>query len=360
VKLKLKLTVINAGLVTLFLALLSALILYQAAALQREAAAASMLNLAESTAKTIEGRCQRYLDAAKSIAQIMNSYKSVEPPLRRLFFNQIMRGVLDENFGFTGIYAVWKPNALDGMDAEYAGTPGAGADGRFQSHWTRERGRGRLDLIPYADPGEALRDLSLDDLVSNPLRRNIHGKDVWIVRVRVPIVDETNAALGVVGIDVDTGDIQSAVEAVAPYGTGHAAAAARDRTLLGYFDPVERGRNVSTVFDPDSAAAVGRSLETGKNALVITAGGRGVQAGIAPRKSGIQQGHWAAGRLGKDSGSGDVSRETGAVEPRVRGPLSFPLKEPVANRQFDVQAMTKQGFTVVVVGHIFFNLVRQS
>ena len=270
-KLKLKLTVINAGLVIVFLAVLGSVILYRSSALQREAAIENLMALAESTAKTVKDRNQRYLNAAKSVAQIMNSYKNVDVPLRRVFCDQVMRGILDENFGFTGIYTVWKPNVLDNMDEVYAGTAGTDQSGRFMSHWTRELGRGRLDRIPYADPEGALRNATLDDFVSNPVKRAIHGKETFVITMQVPIVDEASQVLGVIGIDIDIGELQSVVEVITPYTTGRAALVANDGTVAGYFSAPERGKNMTAVLAPwgaESVAATREAIETGKPVMI--------------------------------------------------------------------------------------------
>jgi methyl-accepting chemotaxis protein len=271
-RLKLKLTVINAGLVIAFLAILGAVVLRRSSALQREAAVENLLALAESTAKTVEDRNQRYLNAVRSVAQIMNSYKNVDAPLRRVFCDQVMRGILDENFGFTGIYTVWRPDALDGLDGLYAGSEGTDRSGRFMSHWTRELGRGRLERIPYADAEDALRKAGLDDFVSNPTNRLIHGKKTFVITMRVPVVDERSFVLGVTGIDVDIEELQSVVEVISPYTNGRAALVANDGTVAGYFDAAERGKNISAVFAPwgiETVDSTREALATGKPVMII-------------------------------------------------------------------------------------------
>lgn len=274
-KLPVKLTLINASLMIFFLGTLSAVILYRSSALQRSTAVENMVNLGSSTAKDIDSRIQVYLDIVKSLAQIMNSYETVEPAMRRDMYNQIMRGILDENFGFTGIYTVWKPNALDGMDAQFAGTPGSNASGQFISHWTRELGRGRLDFVPYKAPEEALRNLSRDDFVSNPIKRVIHGKETFVISIMVPIVTGQNEIAGIVGIDVDIAAMGSVVEVLAPYGTGHAGVIAGDGTIAAYYDQGKRGADLAAIsgeLGQTGVASVRESLTSGKNTVVFTQG----------------------------------------------------------------------------------------
>ncbi|MDR2484680.1 MAG: methyl-accepting chemotaxis protein [Treponema sp.] len=232
-KLNIRLTVINASVTIALIAVISVVILWRASILQREAAEENMINLASSTAKDIRTRYQTYTDVARTLAHIMNSYESVNPELRRSRYNETMYGVLESNPSFMGIYTVWRPDALDGRDAEFARTPGTDESGQFISHYVRNAGQ--IVLRPYAGYKEALVNLSTDDTVSNPVPTVVNGSMTFVFSIRVPIETGTGV-VGLVGVEIDIAPLQSIVEAIRPYKMGYAAVYANDGTVAAHPD----------------------------------------------------------------------------------------------------------------------------
>ncbi|MDR0568494.1 MAG: methyl-accepting chemotaxis protein [Spirochaetaceae bacterium] len=230
-KLNIRLTIVNASITIMLIAVISLVILWRAGILQREAAEENMKNLGASTAKDIRSRYQAYMDVARTLAQIMNSYESVEVTLRRLRYNETMQGVLESNRNFAGIFTVWKPNVLDNLDAEYAGTPGTDKTGQFISHYVRE-GDGVL-LKPYRNYQEVLSNLSPEDYISNPSASVVNGSSTFVVTVRVPI-ESKNGIVGAVGIEVDIAGLQPIVEQIKPYKRGYAAVYSNDGTIAAH------------------------------------------------------------------------------------------------------------------------------
>lgn len=269
-KLNIRLTIINAGVTIALIAIISVVILWRSSVLQREAAEENMINLASSTAKDISTRYQTYTDVARTLAHIMNSYESVSPELRRSRYNETMRGVLESNPSFMGIYTVWRPNTLDGSDAEFAYTPGTDGSGQFISHYVRNAGQ--IVLRPYTAYKEALADLSTDDTVSNPVPTVVNGNMTFVFSIRVPIETGTGA-VGLVGIEIDIAPLQSIVEAIRPYKMGYAAVYANDGTVAAH-----PGGKRGTYFYETGIAELGqegidsvlKSINTGEITLIET------------------------------------------------------------------------------------------
>ncbi|MDR2534580.1 MAG: methyl-accepting chemotaxis protein [Treponema sp.] len=233
-KLNIRLTLINGGITIILIATISVVILWRSSILQREAAEENMKNLAGSTAKDIRSRYQTYMDVARTLAQIMNSYESVDLQLRRLRYNETMAGVLESNPNFVGIYTVWKPNALDNLDAEYSTsdiTTGTDRSGQFISHYVRDGTK--IVLKPYRNYQEVLNNLSQEDFISNPSPAVINGQSTFVITVRVPIT-ASKGIVGIVGIEVDIAGLQPIVENIKPYNTGYAAVYANDGTIAAH------------------------------------------------------------------------------------------------------------------------------
>ncbi|MDR1900582.1 MAG: methyl-accepting chemotaxis protein, partial [Treponema sp.] len=115
-KLKLRLTLIIAAMMFVMVAAISIILLVEARKLQEAAARETLKNLTGIHAEELQARYQHYYDAINYIAQIMNEYKSIDPENRRLRYNEILHSILVENPQFVGLYTVWKPGAIDGMD----------------------------------------------------------------------------------------------------------------------------------------------------------------------------------------------------------------------------------------------------
>ena len=97
----------------------------------------------EKISKWFEG----YVDKTRTLSQTMEGYKEIPVTERRNSFNVMMSNVLTANPGLLGMYANWAPQVLDGLDADYANTPGNDETGRFIPSWTVNNGELRLNYI---------------------------------------------------------------------------------------------------------------------------------------------------------------------------------------------------------------------
>lgn len=92
-------------------------------------------DIAAQSSEKIMNWLIEYMGAVRTLAKIMEGYKEIPAAERRAYFTMMMKQVLTANPELGGIYANWSPNGLDGMDAEYANTPGTDETGRFISAW---------------------------------------------------------------------------------------------------------------------------------------------------------------------------------------------------------------------------------
>ena len=99
----------------------------------------------------LSDRCAA-VNRAGHLALVFSSLKALGLTDRQLF-SDIMRGVLLANSRLLGVWTVWEPNALDGRDRLYVGTPGHDMSGRFVPFWHRSGGQVRLEAsIDYDKP----------------------------------------------------------------------------------------------------------------------------------------------------------------------------------------------------------------
>ncbi|MDR3173652.1 MAG: methyl-accepting chemotaxis protein, partial [Treponema sp.] len=128
-KLRLRLTLITAALVVVAVAGVSVILLLRARDMQQDAAFANLEGLTGRYSMVMQNRYENYLSAAKTLANIMDSYRRVSPEERRDRYDNIILSIMESNPNFMGMFSVWKPNAVDGNDAAFAGQEGTDATG---------------------------------------------------------------------------------------------------------------------------------------------------------------------------------------------------------------------------------------
>jgi methyl-accepting chemotaxis protein len=196
----------------------------------------------ERISKWFEG----YLGLARTLATVMEGYKDIPVTQRRDYFNMMLRQVLATNPEALAIYANCAPNALDGMDAEYANTPGHDETGRFIPGW--DNLTGELRVIPIVG-------FSWEMLLQMPQMKEEYmldiavfpfpGRNVLYADMGNPVRDkETGALIGAIGIDIELSTIQTMVEAIKPFGDGHAMLFTSGGFVAAHSDPQRLGKNM--------------------------------------------------------------------------------------------------------------------
>ncbi|WP_010254288.1 methyl-accepting chemotaxis protein [Treponema primitia] len=208
-KLKIRLSIIVIAVLVAVVATISIVLLNKATATQMVTALKSTERLAAEQAKDIQRREEIYLQTAKTLANVMGDYKSVDISVRRTRYNETMKAILEANPNFIGIYSVWKPDALDGMDAEFAGQTGYTDKGQYAAWYSRASGE-----IEYKT-WKNYRSVTMiaAEEVYEPEAQIVNGKTAYTFNISVPVIAQgSNEVVGVVGINVIIDGLQGYVE----------------------------------------------------------------------------------------------------------------------------------------------------
>jgi methyl-accepting chemotaxis protein len=239
-KLKLRLTVIIAAMMLIMIAAISGILLFQARKLQETAARETLKNLTGIHAENLRARYQHYYDAITYMAQIMHEYKTFPVEDRRIFFEKILRSILEENPQFVGLFTVWKPGVIDNLASKYANTPGSNAGGSFITWYYQETPDSPIEKRAYPDYQNILAVLDDDTKaikpeITEPEFWTLGGKKTLVVTMYAPIVEkQTQLPVGVVGINIELGSSQALIEKLTPYDTGYAALYTNNGTIVGH------------------------------------------------------------------------------------------------------------------------------
>ena len=213
--------------------------------------------ITEVTANKVKVFLEVPLDEVRALSMLMARIEKVVPPEgRRDMINFTLRSLLEENPDYVGTWAVFEPNALDGMDAAYVNTSGTDASGRYVNYFTWENGKINLSaLVGYDDPGVdgAYYSTSFKsgrEAIVEPYTYEVGGKNILMTSVTVPIRRD-GRIIGVTGVDLKLAEIQEMVNEIKPFGDGYSAVYSNTGMVLSHPDAKRLGKNVR-----DTAAAL--------------------------------------------------------------------------------------------------------
>jgi methyl-accepting chemotaxis protein len=259
VKLRIKLSVIVSLLTAIVVATISVITLTQSSKHQTNTGTENLTNIAGKTAMDIQRRCEQYLYAARTTANIMGNYDMIEYTDRRTRYDDMLYGLLNANPHFVSIYTLWKPNALDELDADL---------GQYLSMYTRANGK--LEAQTYPNAQRLLDGLTKQEFLSEPFNQTVNGKQAYIISVAAPVLNADQQPVGLVGIDVDLSVLQSVTQ-IKPFETGRImvfsnggiAIAHENQSLIGA--GLQQG--FTNIFGAEGVAKVADSLKSGKDIL---------------------------------------------------------------------------------------------
>jgi methyl-accepting chemotaxis protein len=143
-----------------------------------------------------------------------------------------------------GVWTIWEPNALDGLDAQYANTPFHDASGRFIPSWNRvgsdlvHTATGGLDAPYYTVPLSTGKETVLE-----PYYYNVGGTDTLMSCVVEPI-KHNGTTVGVVGVDIEFNMMETLRSAIKPFDSNIVAIVSNSCITVANFDPNFIGKSI--------------------------------------------------------------------------------------------------------------------
>ena len=158
----------------------------------------------------------------------------------------VQRRLLEASPAFLGVWTGWEPNAFDGRDADFVGTPAHDATGRYVPYWFRDGSAIAVDaLVDYDQAGAGdyylLARTTGRPKVLEPYQYEVAGTEMLITSVAVPITVD-GAVVGVAGVDLSLSQLQEQVAEIQPYGTGRATLVSTAGAVVGSGADAEPGK----------------------------------------------------------------------------------------------------------------------
>ncbi|MDR0562448.1 MAG: methyl-accepting chemotaxis protein [Spirochaetaceae bacterium] len=206
-------------------------------------------NIAQKNSETVRSWIGVYMGISRTMAEIMQDYETVPVEARRNFCDSILKAVMTAHPELTGTWSAWAPNALDGLDAEYANTRGTDASGRYIPVWSLDQSR-NLALEPltsgYETAGYYAIPMSTGtEVIVDPYLYNLAGTNRLITSMAIPIKSK-GKVVGVCGIGIELSKIQEIVKDIKPFGDGMSAVFSAGGVVAAHFDESRIGKNLLT------------------------------------------------------------------------------------------------------------------
>ena len=152
----------------------------------------------ETILSTIQKDLDTKISVANTMGEVFKDYELLPLDNRREFLAELLRESFNQMEGCYSVWTIWEPNALDGLDSEL---------GRYTACWTLEDGK----IVPFE-----LEDYEDADWYLEPLKKNTIdisepeldedqlelGNKIFIYTISVPIINEKNQHVGLLGFDI--------------------------------------------------------------------------------------------------------------------------------------------------------------
>ena len=214
-KIKIKLSIIMVGIMIIGAGAIALIQLNRATAITLGLAKQKTMYLARQRAQYWDGRIAGYIQVLQTLSNEMNYYESVPPTERRPQYESLMVSVFEDMPDFVRMFTVWKPDAIDGMDARNIGRVGSTPTGQFAFALGKETG----SIVPQTSAvvKEVMEHITGPEKttvgMSDPVPFTLSGQQIFCVRLVVPIINKRlNEVVGAVGCQLDIEIMQPRIE----------------------------------------------------------------------------------------------------------------------------------------------------
>ncbi|MCL2293338.1 MAG: methyl-accepting chemotaxis protein, partial [Spirochaetes bacterium] len=210
--------------------------------------------LAEEQAEYWSGQINSHIRAMRIMADLMSGYESLMTEMRRSFYNAMLWKFIENEPDFFEISTVWRPDIIDGMDAQMTWMPGSTATGQYAIAFVREMAEGRINQRASTYVNQIMAHIdgpnAKQDLVENPVIIAVQGTDKMLLRISVPIIHPwTNAVVGMVSGQLNLDIVQPRVTNLVAQHPGIAAISiyANNGFIIASYLPDNAGRMLGQV-----------------------------------------------------------------------------------------------------------------
>jgi len=242
----------------------------KASSMARTEAEDKALEISYKHGSMVQSEINNAMDVARTVAHTFEGIKNSNIVPDRKVMDEILRQVLVQNPGIIAIDTCWEPNALDGRDLDFAGTPGHDATGRYVPYWNR--GSGKIEVEPLVnfdtEPWYQVPKMTGKEIFTEPYLYPVGGHDVLMATVVAPIM-QNKKFLGMVAIDFSMDAFTKMIDKIKPFGTGYAYLLSNNGYIVAH--PVQDmvGKIIQEVIDPEIKNELSKAIKGGETYMML-------------------------------------------------------------------------------------------
>lgn len=187
--------------------------------------------------------------------------------------NDVLKYTLEKNSQFFGAWTVWQPDGLEGSDQASIGQPGHGGDGRFAPYWNVVGGIHLENCVDYEKTDASgeyynrpIREKN--EIVMEPMFYPIAGKNIMVVSICVPMMDESGNVYGVAGIDLSMDYFQERISKIKPYKDSYAMLVSNNGSLVAHPNSEILGKIIGDVDNAPNKEEMKANVKEGKEFVI--------------------------------------------------------------------------------------------
>lgn len=181
------------------------IVFHRTATMAEQDAFALAQETAEKYKNEIKAELQGPRITAETLATVFETLK-LHGITNRAMMNDILKSALAKKDYITAFCVAYDPNALDGMDQEYAGRKPAYDDtGRYTPYWNKLGGSIEVEPLYGVDSADwyIIPKKTKQEYITDPYPYQVQGLPVMLASLIFPIIYE-NRAIGIVASDICT------------------------------------------------------------------------------------------------------------------------------------------------------------
>jgi methyl-accepting chemotaxis protein len=305
-KLRIKLSFMMIAIMAIVVTGIAIILLQRSSDISMRLSLRGMEYLANQQIEYWHGKENEYLTVLRTLSEVMGDYEHIPAAERRDRFDDMLLSTVTAQRDMINLYTIWKPNVLDGMDARFVNRRGSTPQGQYAITFTGESGQilSRVTATAEIEAVTAFISNPLNkekDRVEHPIQRTINGKDTYLLRMMVPIVNpRTQEMVGGVGCLLDIAVIQESVQEII---SSHKEVAALtifsgNGFIMGHLSPQRVGKmliDVETIFgsyieEANQAVHEGKELHRRSYSPLLNSD---VEIMMRPIQIGRSDNHWS-------------------------------------------------------------------
>lgn len=228
--------------------------------------------VAERNVREVKLELLSAYDHCRSLADTLSLFEDIPAEYRRPFFKRTLENLIRADNNYISVWTCWEENALDALDAVYAGTAGSDSTGRFIPNWTKMGAFVNDEVLQnYAGANWYTKPMfSKTGIIGEPETRVVQGQSVFCCAVAFPIRSSNGAPVGAVGIVFSLERLEKLLGGTVLYDSGYLSLISAEGANVIAPDAQLRGRANSDFSDTGGVGDYFLRARSGLEAFSVT------------------------------------------------------------------------------------------